>query len=443
MRLWPRSMAGRTFLVLLLGLFLVQLAGLTIHALDRIEIQRDNELRQLMQITTRLWRAIDFMPTFQRAALLERLEPPPGVRVTIDPLPAVRPDRPILPPSLDTQFREALRRALPGQRFRDAAVGGGANRMDYVLSFRLADGNFLNVRGAAARPRPWHSPFFLAALLLMTGAVVLLAAWAVRRLTAPVRTLGEAAERLGRDVNAPALPEKGPREVAQASRAFNQMATRIRRFVADRTEMVAAISHDLRTPITRLKLRAEFVEDEETRAKILHDLDEMEAMIAATLAFAREDAANEPLIGLDRAALLRTIVDDQADLLSVADAAKLHYAGPDRMVVQGRPIALKRAFGNLIGNAVKYAGAAQVSLAPPEKGQITITIDDDGPGIPPAELERVFAPFYRVERSRSRETGGTGLGLSVTRTILRAHGGDVTLANRAGGGLRATVTLPA
>jgi signal transduction histidine kinase len=228
--------------------------------------------------------------------------------------------------------------------------------------------------------------------------------------------------------------------VAQAAAAFNTMQARIRRFVDDRTAMLAAIGHDLRTPITRMRLRAEFVEDEGLRAKMLADLAEMEAMVAATLAFARDDAAAETAVPLDLAALVRTVADEANDL---AGGEVVTVAGPSHLTLRARPVALKRALANLVGNAVAYAGSCRVTLGQPEAGTVRITIEDDGPGIPEAELERVFQPFHRVERSRSRETGGAGLGLPIARTILRGHGGDVTLANRRGGGLVATVTLPA
>jgi signal transduction histidine kinase len=238
------------------------------------------------------------------------------------------------------------------------------------------------------------------------------------------------------------LPEDGPREVATAARAFNTMAERIRRFVGDRTQMVAAIGHDLKTPITRLKLRAELLDDDEQRRKILADLEEMEAMIGATLAFARDDAAAEPSVMVDLAALCRTVLDEATDAApEMADA--ITYDGPEHLTVRARPVALKRALANLVGNALAYGGAARLTLAEAAPGQLRIVIEDDGPGVPEYELEGVFQPFRRLETSRNRETGGSGLGLPIARNILRAHGGDVVLRNRPKGGLAAVMTLPA
>jgi len=289
---------------------------------------------------------------------------------------------------------------------------------------------------------PWRSPGFASAFIVMTVLGALMITWAVRQLLLPVKTLAAAAEALGRDVaNAPNLPERGPSEIVTAAIAFNTMAARVRRFVEDRTFLLTAIGHDLRTPITRLKLRAEYMEDDEQRGKMLADLDEMEAMVAATLAFGRDAASTEPVTKLDLASLLRTILDDAADG-DPEHADALTYAGLKHLPVLARPLALKRALANLIGNALKYGDAARVTLHAPVRGVVRIDIEDQGPGIPVEDMERVFEPFHRLETSRNRETGGSGLGLSIARNILRAHGGEIVFTNRLGGGLRVTVHLP-
>jgi signal transduction histidine kinase len=306
---------------------------------------------------------------------------------------------------------------------------------------RLPEGGWLNVTAKMPRPSPFHSAALLIAFLFMTVVAALLTLWAVKRLTLPAATLAAAADRLGRDVNAPPLPEEGPLEIARTAAAFNLMAARIRRFVQDRTFMLTAIGHDLRTPITRLKLRAEFMEDDELRRKMLADLDDLEGMVAATLAFGRDATATEPVIRLDLAVLARTVLDEAADARPEV-AEHLSYAGPEHLTVQARSISLKRALSNLVSNAVAYGGGARLTLGQTRDDTITVDIEDEGPGIPPGELDRVFEPFHRVEVSRNRETGGVGLGLPIARNILRAHGGDVTLANRPTGGTRATVWLP-
>jgi signal transduction histidine kinase len=237
------------------------------------------------------------------------------------------------------------------------------------------------------------------------------------------------------------LPEDGPSEIATAAIAFNTMARRIRRFVDDRTTLLTAIGHDLRTPITRLKLRAEFVEDDEQRGKILADLEELEAMVAATLAFGRDARTSEQVATIDLVELLRTILDEASDA-HPDEAGGIGYDGPPHLTVRARSLGMKRALTNLISNAIAYGGSAHVRLMPPAGGIVRVEIADDGPGVPPESLERVFEPFVRLETSRNRETGGTGLGLPIARDILRAHGGDVVLANRPAGGLMAVVTLP-
>ncbi|MFD2235130.1 ATP-binding protein [Phaeospirillum tilakii] len=304
------------------------------------------------------------------------------------------------------------------------------------IAVRLSDQSWLNVLSPLDPGAPLWRPRFVLPLLAGLVLLTLAALVAVRRATQPFATFAAAAERLGVDVNAPPLPETGPREVRRAAHAFNVMQGRIRRFVHDRTQMLAAISHDLKTPITRLRLRAEFVEDDDQRARMLADLAEMEQMIAATLAFARDDAASEPRLRLDLAAMVQGMVEDMQDL-----GAPCAYEGPETLVIEGRPVALKRALANLIDNAVKYGGAARVGLAEPG-AMVRLTIDDDGPGIPEEAFERVFAPFVRLETSRSRATGGTGLGLAVARAAALAHGGAITLANRPEGGLRVSFTLP-
>jgi signal transduction histidine kinase len=260
--------------------------------------------------------------------------------------------------------------------------------------------------------------------------------WAVRRATAPLSMFGEAAERLGRDVNAPPLQANGPLEVERAALAFNRMQQHLQKFIRDRTQMLAALSHDLRTPLTRLRLRAELIEDEEVQRKTIADLDDMQRMIEASLSFARNEAEVEKPSVLDLAALLQTVCEEAADA-----GASAEYLGPAHAACFGRPTALKRAFANLVDNAVKYGERARVTLET-ASASLVVAVEDDGPGVPARELDRVFEPFYRLETSRSRDTGGAGLGLALVRAAIAAHGGDVTLGNRPEGGLRATVTLP-
>ncbi len=303
-------------------------------------------------------------------------------------------------------------------------------------SVQVGDSTWLNARvdldltESGSRTRP----FLITTILTLVVAVM--AIWAVRRTTKPVSLFATAAENLGLGLNATPLPETGTGEVRRAARAFNTMQDRLRRFISDRTQMLAAISHDLRTPITRMKLRAEFVDDEEQRGKMLSDLDEMEAMIKATLAFARDDAANEPSAPSDVADMLKSAVADKSDA-----GQQVTYEGPDSLTQTVRPLGLKRALTNLIDNALNYGNSAQVLLST-GNDQTTILIEDDGPGIPDDVKEQVFTPFFRLEGSRSRDTGGTGLGMTIARNAVRSMGGDIELLDRPEGGLRVKVMLP-
>lgn len=304
-----------------------------------------------------------------------------------------------------------------------------------ALSVRLAGGAWLNAEIVLPSPALFAWPA-LVNTGLVAALMVLVLAVSLRRVTRPLRRLAEAADRLGRGETVPPLPEEGPDEVRRTTHAFNAMQDRVRRFVDDRTRMLAAISHDLRTPLTALRLRAEFVDDPEIRDKIVDTVDEMSRMTEATLSFARDEAAGEEARPTDLGALVRAVADDFADL-----GADVAVDAPDRTDLVVRPVSLRRALRNLVENAVRYGERARVRLeARPD--EILIAVDDDGPGIPPDRLDDVFEPFVRLETSRSADTGGVGLGLATARSIVRAHGGDLTLANRDGGGLTATIRLP-
>lgn len=437
----PRTLAGRTALVLIPSLIAIQFAGLLLLALDRIELQRLADSRDFGRRVVNLYRTLVLQPEAWTAAVRDL---DPSLEATLE---AVPPGEAL--PNASPKVQRLIRPYLgfaglpPADRPLSILVRGRFESGSVLLTaIETPDRRWLFARTEAPARYPWHSASFLAAFLGMGAATVLLGLWALRRVGAPLHVLAAAAEQFGRDVNAPILPGRGPEEVRTAYQAFNIMAARIRRFVADRTFLLTAIGHDLRTPITRLKLRAEWMEDEDQRRKMLADLDELEAMVSATLAFGRDVAGSEPAVQLDLAALLRTVLDEAADARPAA-AEAVSYAGPEHLTVQGRPVALKRALANLIGNALAYGGRARVVLEPPQEGLVAVRVEDTGPGIPPDQLERVFEPFHRLEASRNRETGGTGLGLPIVRNILRAHGGDVTLANKAEGGVRATVTLPA
>lgn len=300
----------------------------------------------------------------------------------------------------------------------------------------MADGQWLSFATNLPSSNTGFSYQYLISMLVMALFIVAISIWAVRRMTAPLATVAQAADRLGRDVNAPPLVESGTVEMKQAASAFNAMQTKLRALIENRTRMLAALSHDLRTPLTLLRLRAENVENAEERDKMLATIAEMDAMIGATLKYAREQAADEPRRSTDVTALVQSVTDDMADA-----GLDVTMAQAEPVSIECQPAALKRALTNLIENAVKYGQRARVSLVASPQA-LEIAVEDDGPGIPEDQLARVFEPFYRVEESRNRDTGGVGLGLAIAQAVVSAQNGTLTLTNRKPTGLRATIALP-
>jgi two-component system OmpR family sensor kinase len=338
-----------------------------------------------------------------------------------------------------SRFPFSDRRVLRIVRDQMARDGGEVEEHFLVGPFDVgveqSDGRWL-----VARPDhgigldPWQRRIvllFVISALAMTPIAFVFA----RRLSAPIRLFTNAAERLGRDPRAPPLSVKGSAEITVAVRAFNDMQERLRRYVEDRTAMVGAIAHDLRTPLTRLRFRIENV-PEDVRVKMSADIDQMEAMISAALTFVRDATRDGERTPLELSSLLETVCDEMAET-----GAETEVERGEKVVLHGDPIALRRLFTNLLENAVKFGGRARARVFREGESAI-VEIEDDGPGIPPEDAERVFEPFYRREPSRSRQTGGIGLGLAVVRSVARGHGGDVILLNRGGGGLTARVQLP-
>ena len=273
-------------------------------------------------------------------------------------------------------------------------------------------------------------------VVLLTLTIIGISVAAAYQLSRPIHRFTEAVRRFGNDPRAAALPVAGPVELRETVRAFNAMQAKIQAFVSDRTAMLAAISHDLRTPLTKIRLRGEFIEDDNQRARLFRDVDDMQAMVDAALAFFRDDFQDEEVTTFDFPELLRTIADDYAD-----QGHPILYDGVDRLAHRGKPFALKRAFTNLVDNAVKYGRNPELELRC-RVDSVEVAVRDSGPGIPATAFEEVFAPFHRLERSRNRATGGVGLGLTSARSVIQGHGGCITLHNRESGGLELRVTLP-
>ena len=301
---------------------------------------------------------------------------------------------------------------------------------------RLHDGRWLNAAYKPDMPSLWtrNSAAFLGILVLVIGGVIVLV---VRTETRPMQRLAQAAEALGRGEHLPPLDEHGPREIRLAVEAFNLMGARLGNFVQDRTRMLAAMSHDLRTPLTTLRLRAEMIDEPEVREKLIETIEEMHRITEASLSFAREEDNTEETQKTDLSALVQDLCKE-ANAMG-KDARMESETSPIHARV--RPAAMRRAVRNLIDNAVRYGERARLSIETDAK-EARIIIADNGPGISEAQLEDVFAPFVRLENSRNTETGGAGLGLAIARTIARSHGGDVVLRNEESGGLCAILSLP-
>ncbi len=461
--LLPRSLFGQTLLILVAGLIVSLLVGSWIYTLDREQAvravggfsaaQRITNLTKLVLDTPREWRERIVAGLSDQTFRVSLSAQPPAIIPDDEHAPVAQAIREFLFDELslapgqqprvsasvpDTSRFGGLRPMMgPGPMmhgFRD--FGGFGGFRDLLVAVPLPDGQWLSFVTALPESGSSFSRQFLLSMGIMAIVILAVSVWAVRRVTAPLAAVSAAAERLGNDLNASPMPETGTNETRQASRAFNTMQARLRSLIENRTRMLAAISHDLRTPLTLLRLRAENVENPQERDKMLSTIAEMDSMVGVTLQFARDEATTEIRRPTDIAALVQSIVDDMAD---AGMPVKMEPVEP--IVYDCRPDALKRAIRNLLENAVKYGKAASVAIRTAPK-TIEIVIDDEGPGIPEQELSRVFDPFYRLEESRNRETGGVGLGLAIAQSIVQAHRGELVLSNKPTAGLRARIALP-
>ncbi len=473
-RFWPQSLGGQLIALLLVALAVAQIISFWLFADERRGALFALARQGLAQRTASLVELIEATPEPLHERITQTVSSP-FLSYWISSEPAVaesgddRADRQLA--SLIAEelqgareiHADVARQALPPPRYRherghhredeteeaaetsrtDGAPRGWSSRwreprhsLALNASVALADGNWLNIAGRFRLPFRSILPL-LVYVAGMALAIVLIVVFSVRRLTRPLRELASAADRLGRGDDVVSLEEMGPTEIRGAIHAFNVMQDRLSRFVRDRTRMLAAISHDLRTPITSLRIRAEFVEDEENREKIIATLDEMQRMTEATLAFARDEASKETHDTIDLGEYLDAIAEDYR-----AMGEDVTFTPPEaRVVLTCRALSLKRALRNLLDNALRYGERATIHLAA-VSGEAVISISDDGPGIPEDMLANVFEPFVRLEESRSDETGGIGLGLAIARSIVHAHGGNLILLNNEGNGLTATVALP-
>lgn len=464
--LWPRSLVGRTVLILIVGLtashllsFLIyesekrNALGLAAHGqlADRIvtiaklvrdatPTERDRiieasngsafnvELATASAVSTVVGRE----PRLLREALSLRLADMPAESFRLS---VTSPDVGLWPALKHlVAFGDAAHPMKDHLRRVAEHLNGGETIRAAIL---ITDGTWLNFSVPSPEYYVTWTPRFVLSIIIMLGSVVVFSLWAVRQTVEPLKEFTDAAERLGRNLDDAPLLLTGSLEVRRAAHVFNTMHARIQKFVEDRTRMIAAISHDLRTPLTRMRFRGELIEDEEQREKIVRDIEEMEAMITATLAFARDEAQSEPVRQLNLSDIVNEIAAGMNELGHVVS-----IDAPDALTVACRPVSLRRALTNVVENAVRYDGPIGITVGT-ENGFVKVSVIDEGPGIPEEQMEDVFRPFRRLERSRNKETGGVGLGLSVARNIIRAQGGDIVLRNRDTGGLRAEVRLPA
>lgn len=467
MRWLPQSLFGRLMLVLASGLLAAQLASAFINFAERDRLLVNAGGMQQAQRIADVVKLLDSLPPGERERIAAVLNVPPLV-LSLHDAPGLGAEgtaaravmftamlRASIGPDRDVRVASRAPSAAPpwapgaGQhrmmREGPRMMGGVPGMMGYgggppapVLrtEVQLRDGRWarfdteLPLAGGAL---PWR---LAATLAILVAAVLVLSYVAVRWVTRPLHVLADAAQALGRDINRPPLAEEGPREIRQAAHAFNTMQTRLVRFIEERTRIFAAMSHDLKTPITRMRLRADLLDDDEVRGRFEADLKEMETMVTDTLDFMRGMGGQEARQDVDVIALLESLQSDNEVMgrtVQIEGAALRPYSA--------RVSLLRRCLSNLVDNAVLYGRRATIRLDDTPTC-LTIRVLDEGPGIPESELEKVFEPFYRLEQSRSRDTGGTGLGLAIARNIAHMHGGDIALRNRSTGGLEAVLTLP-
>jgi signal transduction histidine kinase len=464
MRLVPQSLFGRLVLVLLGGLAIAQAATLYINLAERDQLlYRAGGMRLAQQISD-IVKLLDSLPAAERRRVVAVFNAPPLVvsldRRPVEPVQADEsadfrhamfttmlryalgenarvavaraPDSPRALERREPPFMPMMQHPMRGRGPGPGFIAGGPL---FVVQVALGDGTLVTFDTQVSAQEAALPLRVALTLFVLLGTVVVLSLVAVRWVTKPLATLANAAQQLGVDIHRAPLAESGPAEAQRAARAFNTMQRRLQSFITDRARILAAMSHDLKTPITRLRLRAEALGDDALRRKFEHDLDEMQAMVTQTLEFMRDTSAAEPPQRVDLMALIESVRDDYADT-----GKTVALEGRIERPYAGRPLALRRCLGNLLDNAIRYGERATLRVEDHAR-EVVIRVLDEGPGMAEADLEKAFEPFFRGEASRSRETGGTGLGLGIARNIARAHGGDLVLKNRLGKGLEAILTL--
>ncbi|HEU4776566.1 MAG TPA: ATP-binding protein [Telluria sp.] len=448
MKAFFSSMTGRVFLTLLAGTVISAILTQLLVEEQHNDIFREYRDSQALERSEQLIFSAEIVPASARAAYLLSANRP-GIRLeeAAEQLPVA---------AAPSKFTSALAARIGSQyKLQTVALRPPACDVPRVVhsmfgstrrvwagvcesvNVRMRDGELLRLQilppGSSVLAEQSDYRVIIGMFLL---SITVLAYLVARMTTRPLKQLAQAAKDLGNDINHPPLALVGASEIRQASAAFNAMQARIRQYIFQRTQMLAAITHDLQTPLTRMRLRLEKVGDPDLQQRLVGDLSAMQEMVREGLDLARSMDTNETMAPLDLDSLLGSVCCDATD---AGQQVEVH--GCAKKALLGRPMALRRCLVNLIDNAVKYGQRALVTVDA-VSGSARIRIRDTGPGIAPGELARVFEPFYRVETSRSRESGGTGLGLTIARNIAEQHGGSLALANHPDGGLEVTLVLP-
>ncbi|WP_028536228.1 ATP-binding protein [Paludibacterium yongneupense] len=464
MRRIPKTLFGQMLLVFFSGLLLVQLIGMWLMLDDRSRLNYKLLAEYAAQRTAGIASVLDHADAYERARLASSLSVPPTT-LTMDvpwsrgPLDssdgarafAAAVEQGLARPlsvqvlSVEQISPEQLDFDAHGREFHRSGHGPRVGERKaplfartFLAQVRLHDGTvvtFHQMLPQIAQDVPYR---MIALLLLLLLSVGLLSGWAVRRLTRPLAGFANAAAGLAQNLDQPPLMENGPLEVRRATQAFNAMQRDLRRYLATRSQALSGVSHDLRLPITRLRLRLEEVDSPSLRRKMEHDLSEMDDMIGHTLDFLRAGSDAETPVMLNLDALIDSVIEDMEDL-----GAHIERTGAVRQPLRLRANAMRRCIANLLDNARRYGGEGLIRVTVEDSAtEIAIRIDDQGPGIAAADREQVFEPYVRLESSRARHTGGTGLGLAISKAVLESHGGRIELGDAPGGGLRVSLTLP-
>ncbi|SOE95551.1 Signal transduction histidine kinase [Burkholderia sp. D7] len=428
---WPRTLFARLALILFVSLALVQTLSVWLTVTERDQTMTNVMMGYIEREVTSSVALLDHLPANERAEWLPRLARRSYSFILGPGIPGAAPPDAQLSARVAQSIADGIGKRYP---LTVNAVPGEPDRLQVHL--QLSDGTPLTIDYRPMQGAPL-SPW-LSWLLILQLVVLAACCWlAVRLATRPLSHLARAADTLGPDLKAERLPEDGPDEVARAARAFNAMQDRIRLYMTERLQILAAISHDLQTPITRMRLRLDVMDDSPEGAKLQQDLQEMETMVKEGVTYARTmHGASEAPLRIDPDALFDSLVFDYVDA-----GKEVSLQGRIDTALVTRPQALRRIVGNLVDNALKFGGAAEIRVAASQDGGVTVSVLDRGPGIPAESLEAVFEPFYRLEGSRNRGTGGTGLGLAIARQLALAMDAALSLHNRPDGGLEARLLL--